>query len=431
MALAVGCNGTSSTNTGVGDLVFVFNPTGAAAVNVAGPNAYTQNLSASGVLATIATGQYVITANPAPVPDPIVSQVDTGQLVATSTGQSGQSITITLNNNTIDTIVVNYFRRPGSGYLYTTSLNTTTLNRINGFSSSQLQNLGGGGPDSASAVSVDGRPGQGPPGPLAVDLSGNLWVGTTTGQISQYPYGQFLHGTTTGPTGITNSVPTAVLAMAFDPAGNLWVVVQGQVIKYKAAALSGAPADTFNVNQLTGAPAGAAFDNLGNLFISESGTGTLIQLGSARLARSGGSADTNIVASTGQPVTSPLFDSQGRLWVVAENNVVLGYSALSAENFTSTTTPATSFTINTSGTATAAAFDNSLDMWVAEGSDVIEISPLALQTGGTQTPIATLHQQPGLGNTTGLAFLPKGQFLPLAGSRVAPVLTSKGRRLAH
>ena len=54
-----------------------------------------------------------------------------------------------------------------------------------------------------------------------------------------------------------------------------------------------------------------------------------------------------------------------------------------------------------------------------------------LQTGGTQTPIATLNQVSGLGNTTGLAFNPKGQFLPLAGSRVAPVLTSKGRRLGR
>lgn len=425
VALAVGCNGSSSTTTGVGDLVFVINGP-AAAVNVAGPNAYTQNLSASGTLATIATGQYVITANPAPVPDPVVSQVDTGVVLFDVTGDSGKSITITLNNNTIDTIVVNYGPRPGSGYLYTTSQTTTTLNRINGYYSQQLQDLGSAG-SPLSTISVDGRPGQGPPGPIAIDASGDVWVGTTTGQLSEYPYSQFLNGTTTGPTGTTMTLTSAPLAFAFDPAGNLWIAIAGQLLKAPANAL-GSPSALFNVPQLSGAPAGMAFDNLGNLWIAESGTGTLIQFGSAVLASTGGTADTAIVASTGQPVSAPLFDSQGRLWVVATNNVVLGYSALQSENFTSTTTPATSFTINTSGTATAAAFDNSLDMWVAEGSDVVEISANALINGGTQTPIATLTPTSGLSNTTGLALSPKGQFLPLAGSRVAPILTSKGRR---
>jgi hypothetical protein len=425
VALAVGCNGSSSTNTGVGDLVFVINGP-AAAVNVAGPNAYSQNLSASGTLATIATGQYVITANPAPVPDPIVSQVDTGVVLFDVTGDSGSSITMTLNNNTIDTIVVNYGPRPGSGYLYTSSQTTTVLNRINGYYSQQLQDLGSAG-SPASAISVDGRPGQGAPGPLAVDLSGDLWVGTQTGQISEYPYSQLLTGTTTGPTGTTNTVPAAVLAMAFDPAGNLWVAIPGEVLEFTAGNLGGTP-KPYPVPQLTSAPAGLAFDNLGNLWVAESGTGTLTQLGSAYLAGTGGSP---IVASTGQPVSAPLFDSQGRLWVVATNNVVLGYSALQSENFTSTTTPATSFAINTSGTATAAAFDNGLDLWVAEGSNVVEISSTVLTTGGTQTPIATLTAASGLSNTTGLTFLPKGQFLPLAGSHVAPVLTSKGHRLGR
>ena len=131
---AAACNSSSSTNTGAGDIVLVISvPTGGnAAVAVQGPNSFAQTLTATGTLATIATGQYVITAGPARVGDPIVSQIDTGVVILPS-GDSGVSQTLTLNNNTIDTIIVNYGPRPGSGFLWLTSTGNNATNRINGF----------------------------------------------------------------------------------------------------------------------------------------------------------------------------------------------------------------------------------------------------------------------------------------------------------
>jgi sugar lactone lactonase YvrE len=426
---AAACNSSSSTNTGIGDLVIVINvPTGGSGdVNVAGPSAYTQDLTATGTLASIATGQYVITAKPARVGDPIVSQTDTGVAFYDVNGTSGTTLTITLNNNTIDTIVVNYAPRPGSGFLWTTSQTSTTLNRINGYYSLQLQDLASAG-SPAATVSVDGRPTQGPPGPIAIDPTGNVWVATTTGQISEYLYGQLLLGTTTGPGGskflLPGTPPATPLAMAFDPAGDLWIAVTGEVVEYPAAGLpTGTSINTVSVPELAAGPAGMAFDNLGNLWIASSASGAIIQLTSARLIPGSGDT-TNIVATTGSPVVAPVLDPSGRLWVVTTANTILGYSAQQTTSFSSTTTPSQTVTINASGAPSAAAFDNSQDLWIAEGTGVTELTFNQLTTAGPETPVATLTPCCGLANTTGLAFNPKGQFLPLAGQRTPAVVQS-------
>jgi sugar lactone lactonase YvrE len=422
LLFAAACNSSSSTSTGVGDIIVVVNvPTGGSGdVNVAGPSGYSQNLTATGTLATIATGQYVITAKPARVGDPIVSQVDTGVAFYDVTGDSGTTLTVTLNNNAIDTIVVNYAPRPASGFLFTTSQTSNALNRINGYYSVQLQDLPSAGSPSAT-VSVDGRPGQGVPGPIAIDPTGNVWVATQSNQISEYLYGQFTLGTTTGPTGTQFTVIAAPTSIAFDAAGDLYVAVPGEIVEYPSAGLSGGMSgDTLIIPQLTAGPAGIAFDNTGNLWVAASASGALIELTTQRLAGSGGTADSNIVALTGTSVVAPAFDPSGRLWVVTTSNTILGYSASQTETFTSATTPSLTVTVNSTGTPSAAAFDNSQDIWIAEGSSVAELTFAELTAGGSQTPTATLTPCCSLANTTGLAFNPKGQFLPLAGAHTTP-----------
>jgi sugar lactone lactonase YvrE len=404
-------------------MVVVINvPTGgAAAVNVSGPSAYSQNLTATGTLAVIPTGIYIITANPARIGDPIVSQVDTGVAFYDNTGDSGTTISVQLNSNVLDTVVVNYRPRPGSGFLWTASAGSNGLNRINGFYSAQLQNFQ---PGSLPSVSVDGG-GQGTPGPVAVDPSGNLWVATASPSVGEYQYSQLLKGTVSGPSGtIVPGVPATPLAMAFDPAGDLWIAIPGQLVEIPAGSLTTGPvpADTFNLPQLTAAPTGIAFDNLGNLWVAASGTGAIVQLSSARLTRTPGTADS--VLMTGVGVVAPVLDPSGRLWVVTTSNTVLGFSAAQAQNFTSTTVPAQTITIATSGNPTAAAFDNSQDLWIAEGAGntVVEVTFNQLTSGGSQAPVATIR--PPVPNITGMAFNPKGQFLPLAGSHTVPALSS-------
>jgi hypothetical protein len=434
---AAACNSSSSTSTGIGDLVIIINvPTGGnAAVAVAGPNAYAQTLTATGTLAAIATGTYVITAGPARVSDPIVSQVDTGVLI-TSSGQSGTSATITLNNNSIDTITVNYGPRPGSGFLWITSTGNNGLNRINGFFSQQLQNFK---PTDLPTVSVDGRPGQGAPGPIAVDLSGNLWVATATGVIGQYQYGQLLKGTTAGPSGKQLTVaPNVPLAMAFDPAGNLWVAYgfadSGEVVEYPASSLASGSATaltSITVPSLLAGPAGMAFDNTGNLWVASSASGTLIELTSALLSKTGGSQ----IAAPFPGAVAPAFDPSGRLWVVTTANTILGFAAEQTSFFTPTTTPSEVVTVTTTGTPTAAAFDNSQDIWITEGASntLIELTSTQIQNGGTQAPAGTFTP-PVPTDLMGLAFNPKGQFLPLAGQHAPPapsIITSHGVRQVH
>jgi sugar lactone lactonase YvrE len=433
LVVAAACNSSSSTNTGAGDLVIVISvPTGGnAAVAIQGPNSFAQTLTATGTLATIATGQYVITAGPARVGDPIVSQIDTGVVILPS-GDSGVSQLLTLNNNTIDTIIVNYGPRPGSGFLWLTSTGNTGFNRINAFYSLQLQNFK---PTDSSKVSIDGRPGQGAPGPIAVDPSGNLWVATASGVIGQYLYGQLLNGTVSGPAGTQIAVGAVPTALAFDPAGNLWVTVPGQLLKYAAGALGNVPQATFNIAQLDAGPTGMAFDNLGSLWLTAANAGAVIQLTSSRLAGTGGPADTNVVNLLTPGVVAPVLDPSGRLWVVTTTNTIVAFSAEQTSTFTSVTSPSQTVTVSTAGNATAAAFDNSGNLWIAEGASntVVEVANAQISAGGTQVPFATLNP-PTVVNIAGLAFAPKAQFSPLAGQHAPPaptIVTKQAHRAVH
>jgi sugar lactone lactonase YvrE len=430
------CNGSSSTSTGVADLVVEINvPTaGNADVNIAGPSSYNVDMAASGTLLSLATGTYVITAKPARVGDPIVSQVDTG--IVTAGSSSGKSVTITLNNNTIDTVVVNYAPRPGSGFLWTASA-TSSVDRINGYVSQQLQNLPSLG-SPPPTVSVDGRPLQGTPGPLAFDQSGNLWVGTAApNTISEYLYTQFTLGTTTGPSGTTFAPPDVATAMAFDPAGNLWVAFSdaSNVVEYPSSTLATAPAiqRTISLPSLTSGPAGLAFDNFGNLWVTASTSGAIIELPALLLA--GNDSVKAIVLQKPQTagVVAPAFDPLGRLWVVTVANTILGFSAAQTQAFDSLTTPSEVVTISATGSPRAAAFDNSQDLWIAEGTGntVVELTSTQLLAGGTQMPLTTLSSISAFSNTVGMAFSPKGQFVPLAGQRAPSIITSKGRRVVR
>jgi streptogramin lyase len=208
--------------------------------------------------------------------------------------------------------------------------------------------------------------------------------------------------------------------MAFDPAGNLWLAVTGKLVEYPAGALT-APVATFAIPQIAG-PTGIAFDNFGNLWVASADSGAIIQLTSSQLSGTGGNA--YVVLYTGVGVVAPLLDPAGRLWVVTTSNTILGFSAAQTTNFTSTTVPAQTVTVSTTGNPTAAAFDNSQDIWIAEGTGntVVELTFSQLTSGGTQTPVATITSP--VPNVAGLAFNPKGQFLPLAGSHTAPAVSS-------
>jgi ligand-binding sensor domain-containing protein len=115
---------------------------------------------------------------------------------------------------------------------------------------------------------------------------------------------------------------------------------------------------------------------------------------------------------------APVFDPSGRMWVVTGQNTIAAFSAEQTATFDSTAVPSQLVTVSASGSPRAAAFDNSQDLWIAEGTGnaVVELTFNQLSTAGTQTPVLSLTPA-GVANTVSLAFNPKGQFVPLAGQQ--------------
>jgi sugar lactone lactonase YvrE len=355
------------------------------------------------------------------------------------------TLPITVNNGSIDTVTVNFARRPGSGLLWTASAVSNSFNRINGFLSNVM--LAGG--LAGSKVSVDARPGQGTPTAIAVDPKGNLWVATESKVIAQYLYGE-LETSPNGPGGVSIQVTQTPEAIAFDPAGDLWVALPGDtasgaVVEFAAAnGVPGTiPSTSIPIPELTPAgPAGLAFDNLGNLWVAAANTNALVEIPAARLSSpTGGAIITN--GTVTQPV-APVFDPSGRLWVVTTQNTIAAFSADQTVSFFSNTTASQVVTVNTPGSPRAAAFDNSQSLWIAEGTGntVVQLTFAQLSTAGTQTPTTTFTPDT-VTNTVSLAFNPKGQFVPLAGqhaptppgapaaSAAPAVAAGQGRRIGH
>ncbi|MBF6561285.1 MAG: hypothetical protein IVW56_13440 [Candidatus Binataceae bacterium] len=185
------------------------------------------------------------------------------------------------------------------------------------------------------------------PRALQFDPSGNLWVqvgptnDSVTPSLIEYASGLLVSG---------NPVPTAqiqttnagtgsgAVAMAFDPAGNLWEAAD-QIVEYTAAQLNaGTQTDPYQTLIVGGGtpdfnyPSAVTFDANGNLWVAFEidgglGTGGLEMFSAADLAGSGTSTPTPAVVLTstaygkGNLLTSfqrpdgLAFDSLGNLWV--------------------------------------------------------------------------------------------------------------------
>jgi sugar lactone lactonase YvrE len=433
IALGLGCNPITNTTSGTVIVVVqqstgLYSPSGVYVANpiqgnvsVAGPSGYTTTLSTTDTLITLATGIYTTTALPIRIPDAIVSVVDTATVSPAS---------LNLGNNGVDTIFVTYGVRPGSGGLWVASGSPTT-GTVTEFGNAQLSSSGS--PTPVALLSNSALAGATAD---AVDLTGDLWVATAANAIVEYPRAALV-GSTAAP-GTILAVASTPVAMAFDPAGDLWVCLSaaGEVVEYSAAQLatlggggSPAPSLVLQMSALTAGPGGLAFDTYGNLWIASSGSGSLIELSSTILAGSSGLVTPTVVVQT--PATTdavaPLFDAQGNLWLVTSLNTVAQWSVAQLASLTATTAPALTVTINASGAAGSAAFDNSGSLWIPMGSgeDVIALSAAQLSAGGTQAPSVTIG---GVTDPYALAFNAHATYVPVAGSRVAGKLAKKSFR---
>lgn len=169
------------------------------------------------------------------------------------------------------------------------------------------------------------------PSGLAFDLAGNLWVVSNTGpSILEYGHEQ-LQSLRSNPapqplTTITSASFRAPNSLAFDPAGNLWIADLGgasnpALFEFTLAqqAIGGNLAPNLTMTSVSFlAPGGIAFDHAGNLWVAN--IDTFLPLNALKFSASQlatGGAQPPLV-SLGINVQEPInlaLDQAGNLWV--------------------------------------------------------------------------------------------------------------------
>ena len=173
------------------------------------------------------------------------------------------------------------------------------------------------------------------PSGIAFDVHQTLWVLDSANSGWLYAYSSSALGATPikpDPTyylqltGVTGAQLTAV---AFDPAGNMWIADAGNSVVYELlnAQISGSvqsgPVQAVGYIPLTAKPSSIAFDPNGNMWVAFSSTQPLSVFTPSQIANIQGRSvvtpnDTVYVyvASATNPASSIAFDGAGNLWLV-------------------------------------------------------------------------------------------------------------------
>jgi len=308
----------------------------------------------------------------------------------------------------------------------TTTLSPTTTSAVSAFNDSAALVLGhpdfttltAGLPASPTAIG----------NPTAVAFSkGDLWVVDAsndrvleyappfkTGEAASLVIGQkSLTGTgDTSPSGALFG-PTGI---AFDAAGNLWVVDSGnnRVLEFKAP-FSGGESASLVIGQPTfggyigtttpgglNSPSYVAFDPGGNLWVTDQGNNRVLEFtapfstgekASVVIGQTDFTSYAPASTTSAKSLFEPLgigFDAKGDLWVVdSADHRVLDYTApFSTDESASMVIGQTSLTTGSSSTglnAYAIAFDSSGNLWVSDGISGVGESAAPLFTGEAVT----------------------------------------------
>ncbi|MDE1816512.1 MAG: hypothetical protein KGI11_08145, partial [Thaumarchaeota archaeon] len=250
----------------------------------------------------------------------------------------------------------------------------------------------------------------------AFDSAGNLWVVDakynrvleyaapfSNGEAATLVIGQSSFTTNTAATTATGL--NSPQGLAFDSAGNLWVVDgdNNRILEYlKGSGFTNGEAATLVIGQSSfttnfafmsaaglDSPTTVAFDSTGNLWVADAGDSRVLEYlkgsgftnGEAAttvLGQSSFTTDTRDTSATGLNVPiSIAFDTSGNLWVADQNNErVVEY--LKGSGFTNgeaatTVLGQSSFTTNTRDTSATGlqapqglAFDSAGNLWVAD-----------------------------------------------------------------
>ena len=181
-------------------------------------------------------------------------------------------------------------------------------------------------------------------------------------------------------------------------------------------------------------PFALAFDSVGDLWLANYSSDTLVEFTPSQLAATGSPTPNVTVSATGGSIDGPLglaFDSSGDLWVAngsGEDLVEFTPGQLAA---TGSPTPNVTVTHSLSDPV-GLAFDSSGDLWAANNAigTLVEFTPSQLAATGSPTPAVTIEgMDTDLVGPTGLAFDSSGD-LWVSNNAAGSVLVFSSAQLA-
>ena len=256
--------------------------------------------------------------------------------------------------------------------------------------------------DFTVAVSYTGA-GMNEPVPVAIDASGNVWVGNTATGANSVSKLSPLGAPISGASGYTGAGIVDPYSIAIDSSGNVWT---GNVTPDTLSEISNTGTPISGTSGYTGghlnAPYAIAFDSLGNAWVVNNVGQSLSEFSSS------GTPITTSSAYTGGGLNDPVslaIDASGNVWV--SDSITLG----SLSEFSSTGTPITTSAGYTGGGLNdpwGVAIDASGNVWVVNsGTGANSISEL----NSSGTPISGTS-----GYTGGGLNIPEGIAIDGAGN---------------
>lgn len=417
-ALATGC-GTSEhgspptgpSGPGGGDntgslRVTITSPAGVTpSVTVTGPGSYAKTITSTQTLTGLAVGSYAITPAVAMGPGAIVGIPYSGSV-------TGSPATVAAKATASATVA--YAQRASEGLLLIASNGGT----VSGMTGAQLASSGA----PAATTSVQGKSSG-----LVVDASGGIWTcyaGNDT--LYYYTQAQILAGGAPTPTktiALTGATTSDLAGVAFDDKGDLWVSdrQRNELYEFTPEQLetSGAPTPTTTITSGIGtlnSPWGIAFDAAGDLWVVDQADSVIVGYAPSALTKGGAQVPFAGFTTAGSGFgVSIAFDSAGDLWTGGLDGTVAEYTPA---QLTSVGSPTPSVLINIGSHTIPAglAFDASGDLWVGEeaGGKLYMYTPAQIRSTGSPTPTTTIaNNGHSLGLPSGLAFSPHAVSLPL------------------
>lgn len=192
-----------------------------------------------------------------------------------------------------------------------------------------------------------------------------------------------------------NESLTAPSALAFDASHNLWVANTGNgtLVRFDSAQLaaSGRPTPSVILSDV-GRPTGLAFDAAGGLWFSDTQAHRISKFSAAQLDSSARIVPEVVLTSIGPDISGAVglaFDAAGNLWIA--NSGLLNVIAIRAEHLTTTAFVHADIVISAAGATPplplGLAFDDHGDLWVAYAEGVLaKYDHTTLAASGTPAP---------------------------------------------